>query len=470
MAKRIDLAVVGGGPAGLEAAVAAAEAGVKVALIDGYKQLGGQYFKQLSGPMHGDDSTLRQREAQALFRRYEAQSVDTYSDTIVWSAEAVSDPDDWKLYLKGPGTPETIQAKALVIAAGVYDRPVPFPGWTLPGVVTAGGIQILLKTQRILMGKRFLLSGTGPLQLALAAQLIHAGAEVVGVLEANRIGIRQVQHATAMWRQWTKLREGWDYWRTLRRAGVKVQRGFAAIAAKGDAELEHVVTAKLDEDMRPVPGSEQTVAADTLVIGYGFLPANELPRMLNCGHEYVPEQMYHIPRHNEKMQTSIPSVFVAGDGAGVGGAALARIEGRIAGAAAANRLGQLSHASLRAVLWREQKALKRERRFAEMLKQIFCLRAGILSWADDDTLICRCEEISKKEIVDAVQIGCDSVIWAKRMTRAGMGMCQGRVCGQWIARLIAEQTGNEPSQLTLDTVRPPLRPVPINAPEVPQNG
>jgi NAD(P)H-nitrite reductase large subunit len=336
--------------------------------------------------------------------------------------------------------------------------------------VTAGGVQILLKTQRILTGKRFLLSGTGPLQIALAAQLIHAGAEVIGLLEANRIGVEHLKHAPAMWGQWAKLGEGWDYWRTLRRAGVKVQRGFAAIAAIGDTELEQVVTARLDEDMRPLPGTEQTLYADTLVIGYGFLPSNELPRMLNCDHEYVPAQMVHIPRHNETMQTSVPSVFVAGDGAGVGGVALARIEGRIAGAAAANRLGQMSRASLSAALAREHKALQRERRFAEMLNQIFCLRTGVLSWADDDTLICRCEEISKKEIVDTVQMGCDSLIWAKRMTRAGMGMCQGRVCGQWIARLIAEQTGKDPSQLTLDTVRPPLRPVSMNSSEVPQNG
>ena len=361
MAKRIDLVVVGGGPAGLEAAVAAAEAGVKVALVDGYKQLGGQYFKQVSNLMHGEDSTSRQKEAEALFRRYEALSVETYCDTVVWSAEAMSGPDEWKIFLKGPGAPETIQARALVVAAGVYDRPVPFPGWTLPGVVTAGGAQILLKTQRILAGKRFLLSGTGPLQMALAAQLIHAGAEVIGLLEANRIGVEHLKHAPAMWGQWDKLGEGWDYWRTLRRAGVKVQRGFAAIAAIGDTELEQVVTARLDEDMRPLPGTEQTLYADTLVIGYGFLPSNELPRMLNCDHEYVPAQMIHIPRHNETMQTSVPSVFVAGDGAGVGGVALARIEGRIAGAAAANRLGQMSRASLSAVLAREHKALQRER-------------------------------------------------------------------------------------------------------------
>jgi D-hydroxyproline dehydrogenase subunit alpha len=467
MAKRIDLLVVGGGPAGLEAALAAAEAGVDVALVDVYKQLGGEYFKQLSAHMRSNDGTVRQKQAQDLFRRFKAASLQTYADTIVWNAEGVPASDEWHLHLNGPGAPETILAKTLVVAAGVYDRSVPFPGWTLPGVVTAGGVQIMLKTQRILPGKRVLLSGTGPLQIAVAAQLIHAGAEVVGVFEANRIGIGNLKHAPALWGQWTKMSEGFDYWRTLRKAGVKVQSGFAAIAAKGSTEVEQVVVARLDQKMRPLPGTEQTVDVDTLIIGYGFLPSNELTRLLQCDHVYIPEQMYHVPRHNEKMQTSIPSVFVAGDGAGVGGAALARIQGRIAGAAVANKLGKMGQVSLNGVLKSEHKALKRELRFAEMFKKVFPVRTGLLSWADDDTLICRCEEVSKKEIIDSVEMGCDTLIWAKRMTRAGMGMCQGRVCGQWTARLIAQQTGKDPSKLALDTVRPPIRPISLNFPEAP---
>ena len=470
MAKRLELVVVGGGPAGIEAAVTAADAGVGVALVDGYKQLGGAYFKQLSDGMRGNDATARQRQAQDLFRRFEATSVDTYADTIVWNAEAAPASDEWQLHLNGLGAPKMILAKALIVAVGVFDRSVPFPGWTLPGVVTAGGVQIMLKTQRILPGKRFLLSGTGPLQMAVAAQLIHAGAEVVGVFEANRIGIGHLKHAPAMWGQWAKLSEGLDYWRTLRRAGVKVQRGFAAIAAKGSTEVEQVVVARLDQEMHPLPGTEQTVDADTLIIGYGFLPSNELTRLLHCDHAYISEQMYYVPRYNEEMQTSIPSVFVAGDGAGVGGVSLARIQGRIAGAAAANRLGRMGQASLNAVLKYEHKALKRERRFAEVFKHVFPVRTGLLSWANDDTLICRCEEVSKKEILDSVKMGCDTLVWAKRMTRAGMGMCQGRVCGQWVARLIAQQTGKDPAQLALDTVRPPLRPISLDLPKAPQNG
>ena len=469
MTSRTDLVVIGGGPAGLEAAVSAADAGVKVALVDGYKQLGGEYFKQLSQRMRSKDGTARQRQAQELFRRFEASAVETYVDTIVWNAEAVPNSDEWQLYLSGPGAPEKIQAKALVIAAGVYDRPVPFPGWTLPGVVTAGGLQIMLKTQRFLPGKRFLLSGTGPLQMAVAAQLINAGAEVVGVFEANRFGPGHIKHAPAMWGQWSKLSEGFNYWRTLRQAGIKIKRGQAAIAVKGSNQVEQAIVSEVDREMRPLPSSEQAFEADTLVIGYGFLPSNEITRLLHCDHAYVPEQMYYVPCYNEKMQTSISSVFVAGDGAGVGGVTLARIQGRIAGVAAANVLGRVGSASLKAVLRHEQKTLEREYRFAEVLKQMFPVRAGLLSWADDDTMICRCEEVSKKEITDSLAIGSDTLIWTKRMTRAGMGMCQGRVCGQWVAGLIAQQNGKDPSQVALDTVRPPLRPISLNPLEVRQN-
>ena len=470
MTERLELVVVGAGPAGMEAAIAAAEAGSPVTLIDGYPRPGGQYFKQLPTPLKSNDETARQKQAEFLFRRLEETGrVRLFNETIAWNAYPAEEEGEWVLSLYGPHAPDSLQTKTLIIASGTYDRPVPFPGWTLPGVMTAGAVQILLKTQRILPGRRFLLSGTGPLQLAVAAQLVYAGAEVVAVLEAAHIGLGQIRHIPALWRQWAKLGEGWEYWRTLQRAGVPLRYGHAAIEARGKDCVEEVVTARLDTHMNIVLGAEQTVPADTLIIGYGFLPSNELTRLLGCEHHYVAEQRYYVPTRDDKMQTSQPGVYAVGDGTGVGGAELSRLEGRIAGLAAAWRLGHLDTTATQAAIAREQPALVRERRFARMLTELFAVGSGLISLAKDETCVCRCEEVTKGEIVEAIEMGCHSLIWIKRMTRAGMGMCQGRICGQWIVELLSEQLGLDPSQMILDTVRPPIRPVPISSQKVPDN-
>jgi NAD(P)H-nitrite reductase large subunit len=306
--------------------------------------------------------------------------------------------------------------------------------------------------------------------LAVAAQIIHAGGEVAGVLEASIFKPDHLRFLPAMWGQWSKVREGWDYWRVLRKAKVPLTRGRAAISARGQTQVEKVVTARLDHEMNPVPGTEQTVAADTLVLGYGFLPSNDLTRLLGCRHQFIPEQMHYTPKRDAMMRTSVPCVYAVGDSAGVGGEKLARIEGRVAGLAVAGRLERMKPTHIHEAMGRLRKDLYREQRFAGMLARLFGVRPGMLSWAKDDTLICRCEEITKKEIMEALEVGCESPTWVKRMTRAGMGMCQGRVCGNWIAWLTAHTLEQDPADVLLDTVRPPLRPIPMNFSEVSDNG
>lgn len=459
----VDLVVVGAGPAGMEAAISAAVAGTGVILIDGYSQPGGQYFKQLPVPFHSEDHTPHHRQSEAAFLRLEEAGITLLTDTIVWSALPASDDEGWLMMLSGPGAPDCLQAKVLILATGAYDRPIAFPGWTLPGVTTAGAVQTLVKTQRVLPGRRVLLSGTGPLQLAVAAQLVHAGAEVVGVLEGAHIGLGSARYASAMWGQWTRLREGWDYWLTLRRAGVPVRLGWSVVEAQGDGEVQEAVIARLDSDWNPIPGSRETQSVDTLVMGYGFLPSNELSRLLNCEHEFIPAQGGHVPRRDDEMQTSLPGVYAVGDGAGIGGAELSQVEGRIAGLAAARRLGRLDDKAARTALARQKPVLARERRFARMLGELFTPGPGLYKLADDDTLICRCEQITRREIQEAIAAGFQTVSWVKRMTRTGMGICQGRVCGHLVARMIAEQTEQDLMQIASDRVRPPVRPIPLDS-------
>jgi NADPH-dependent 2,4-dienoyl-CoA reductase/sulfur reductase-like enzyme len=466
-----ELAIVGAGPAGLAAAVAAAEAGVKTTLIDSYPQPGGQYFKQLPADFAPEnDRATHQAEAEPLFGRLGRAGVRLLVDTLVWGAfpEPAAE-GQWQLTMHGPEAPARLQSQALILATGAYDRPIAFPGWTLPGVMTAGAVQNLLKSQRVLPGRRFVLAGTGPLQLAVASHLVRAGAEVVAVLEGARPGLGHLKHTLAMRGQGSRLREGWDYWRSLRRAGVPLRLGWGVVAAEGEAEVETVRVARLDDEWRPVAGSEESLAADTLVIGYGFLPSTELSRLLGCEQEFRPGYGGDVPRRDEWLQTSLPGVYAVGDGAGLGGAELARLEGRLAGLAVARRLGQLSETALKAARRSLAGALARERRFARMLAELFSPAPGLYHLADEETLICRCEEVSLAQIKEVVRGGARTVNEVKGLTRCGMGNCQGRICGQLAAHAIVAAQGrpggaNYWAQVDAAgrfSVRPPIHPLPL---------
>ncbi len=469
MTERVPLAVVGAGPAGLAAAITAAEAGLAVTLIDSYPRPGGQYFKQLPESFRGDEDHLPEhRQAQAMFQRLAGAKVRLLTDTLVWGAFPVGQAGGWLLTLYGPDVPPRLQAEALILATGAYDRPIPFPGWTLPGVMTAGAVQALLKSQRVLPGRRILLAGSGPLQLAVAAQLVQAGAQVVGLLEGAAVSWQMFRHIPALWGQWARLRESWSYRRILQRAGVPLRFGWAVVEARGQEQVQAAVIARLDGDWQPLPRPRQTIAVDTIVTGYGFRPANQLSRLLGCRYDFRPERGGYVPRRDEGMQTSLSGLYIVGDGAGIGGAELARIEGRIAGWSVAHRLGQLDQKTVQVAIARQQPALARERRFARMLADLFTPGPGLYRLATDDTLICRCEEVSLSEIRQAVAAGARSVNEVKGLTRAGMGNCQGRMCEALVARAIADEVDSPIPYLQrveaagCFSPRPPIHPLPLS--------
>lgn len=464
--ERAELAIIGAGPAGLEAAITAAENGAQVTVIDSAPQPGGQYFKQPPPTFRNNAQTHHQREAQALLNRL--SGVRLLTDTLVWGAFP-TDAGEWLLTLHGPDAPYRLQSKLLILATGAYDRPIAFPGWTLPGVITTGAAQNLLKSQFVLPGRRILLAGTGPLQLAVAANLVKAGAEVIAVLEGTRLagwpGLRRV---TGAWGQWRRLAEGCDYWRTLRRAGVPLQFGWSVLEAHGDDVLQEVVITQLTNDWQPLAHPRQTTTVDTLVLGYGFIPSTQLSRLLGCQHEFRPALGGYIPVRDYLMQTSLPGVYAAGDGAGVGGAALARLEGSIAGLAAARQLGKLAPDAAEAAVARQQRALVREGGYAQMLGDLFTPGPDFYTLATAETIICRCEEVRLADIQAAVTYGAQTVHEVKGLTRCGMGNCQGRICGELVARAVARERGlaaTDPASIEAVgafTVRPPLHPLPLS--------
>lgn len=458
----VELVVVGAGPAGIEAAVTAAQAGVEVVLIDSSARPGGQYFKQLPEAFQCEDHTGHHLKAQKLFQKLASSGVKVWSDTLVWGIFEGAQPGVWCLTLHGQDAPARLNARAVILATGAYDRSIPFPGWDLPGVVTAGAALTMAKHQRLLPGRRVILSGSGPLQLAAAAQLAQAGAEVVGVLESSaNLLWRGIPYLPAVWGQWGRMREGLGYIKTLVGAGVPYRIGWAVTAAHGEERVREAVMARLGRDGKPIPGSEKTEAVDTIVVGYGLTPSTELCRLLECELEFSAGRGGFVPRRNENLETSRPGVYAAGDGAGIGGAEMSMIEGRIAGYAASLKLGHGAEIQIRRAIIQERAALRREGRFAGLLGDLFSPPVGLYTLAKDDTILCRCEQVTLGQIREAISYGTQTVADLKNLTRSGMGNCQGRTCGSIVAQIMAAETGRTLEAVRYYNIRPPVHPVPL---------
>jgi bacterioferritin-associated ferredoxin len=316
-----------------------------------------------------------------------------------------------------------------------------------------------------------LLAGAGPLQLVTAAHLLEAGVAVVEVLEAARLK-PNLEGALAMWGQWGRIREGAASLARLARSGVPYQTGWGILSAEPARNGQGVggaVVTRLDSEWRPVPGSERSVVCDTICTGYGFIPLNGLSRLAGAAQVWRDALGGEIPCRDAQFQTSVPGIFVAGDGASVGGYRLAMLEGATAGGYAAAASGSpgtrprgtrmLEIADARAA--RLAPALRQEQRFQQLYARLFIPRAGLYELARPDTLVCRCEGVPLAAITAAVQAGAVTSGEVKAATRCGMGECQGRICGPQVAHILARLTGMPPAAVGVNPARPPLFPIAV---------
>jgi NADPH-dependent 2,4-dienoyl-CoA reductase/sulfur reductase-like enzyme len=457
-----QLAIVGGGPAGLSAAVEAAKLGVSSIVLDENAQPGGQIYRQLPaefrivneqrlGKQHEDGKYLL--EEVAKFR----SQIDIWNDSLAWGYFG-----EKELAILRNGKAEVLKADQIVIASGTYDRPLPFPGWTLPGVLTAGCVQVMIKSQRVLPGTRFLLAGSGPLQLAVADQLLTAGAKIVAIVEATST-TRILRYLPSLLRQPGPVSDGFKYLAKLKFHGVPYIQSHIIIKASGSEEVEQAIIAAIDNDWKPILGTERTFDVDVICLGYGLVPNTDLTRLCGCAHRYCELLGGWIPEYDERMETSVPGIFVAGDGCGVMGVNSAIQQGRLAGIYAMRNLGLADDASAERLAEPVRRKLRTLRKFAMALGELYSLRAGIYGLAADDTVVCRCEEISLGTIRNVIRSGADNVDDIKRRTRAGMGYCQGRMCVPSIMAIAQRETGSGPEHVWYMKARSPVKPIPMSA-------
>lgn len=451
---RPDVIVIGAGAAGMSAGYAAARAGCTVTILDTNPATGGQYHRRRVDavayrPAGCDDEAVWQRiRIESATTVYAVSVVDEGTQRFI---EVRTRGDD-----RHRGEVAAVTARRLIIATGAYDRPLPVPGWDLPGVMTGGGAQALIKGSGVLPGHRVIVAGTGPFLLAVAHTILEAGGSVAAVVEANdpfalsryRAAISNVGKAGELTR----------YVTSLARNRVPYLRRHRVRRIHGDTAITGVTVARVDASWHARPGTDRFIEADTLTLGYGFTAQTDLPAQLGCTLQVSADGGLAVTVDDDQA-TSVAGVFAAGETTGVGGVDLAGIEGLLAGAAAAASLGHPSPLRDAAGLRRRR---ERMRAFADALAETFDIEPGWRDDLDDDTVVCRCEEVSTGRIETAItELGAQDARTVKLLTRAGMGWCQGRLCSLAVDRLC-------PRSATLQgqaraAVRPVALPVPLAA-------
>lgn len=452
MNEPVDLAVLGAGPAGMAAAVIAANAGMSVTLLDDQAAPGGQIWRNIEAVQARGDLALFGEDyaagvpAVAAFR---ASAADYRPLSRVIGVEQNGESTD-VLYVRG-GKANRLNARRLVIALGAYERPMPFDGWTMPGVMTAGAAQIALKTSGLIPEGRFVLAGQGPLLLLLANQLIVAGAKPNVLLQLEN-PIKKATAALHLPRALVArddLAKGLKWQKEMRQGIRTVIANVTQISVEGIARVDKV-------QWRTAGGKAGETAADMLLVHDGVIPNAQLTRALRAPHHYDKRAAAWVPDTDASGKLAgTDGIYVAGDNAGILGWSAATGTGAEAGRAAVASLGKTATGS------EISQALVRKARAVRPLLDSLYPPARAFRNLSDDVMVCRCEAVRAGDVREALALGAQGPNQLKAFLRAGMGPCQGRMCAVTIAALTAEAQRRPSGQVELMRVRMPISPITV---------
>lgn len=465
-----DLIVVGAGPAGMACALAVADIGFTVLIIDEQARVGGQIFRRPPAAFKVHSSYEPYVWAEKLIEHVENHKlISIQTRSTVFGVIREQDCDDYifNVSVQSEHKTSTIKSKKLVIATGAYDKPVAFPGWTKPGVMTVGGAQTLLKSQKVIAGTKVILAGSHPLLVIAAAQLQECGASIEEVIFDRSIptftellqGLRCFIGNSAIYMHFCKSIV------SLVGSGAKLSTGKVVSRVGGSHRFEYATVSSI-YGKGPESYETREVRGDLLLLGYGFVPSTELLRQIGCELAFNENAGGWIAVHNLSFESTVEGVFVAGEVTGVAGAERSRAEGYAAGLAIAQSLGaRLSGYSAEVV--NSKKLLKRSEPFAKLVQQIFAPNNKMLSTLSEpaDTVVCRCERVHSSSLnrilednpfistVNAVKLEC----------RAGMGLCQGRYCELTVAERVAKVRGRSTEEAGYYSAHLPVKPVPLES-------
>jgi len=443
-----DVIVLGAGPAGATCAATAAESGRRVAVIDEQPRAGGQVWRAPMGgfPGKGDAD---QASGDALRQRLAASPATGLLGHRVWSV--VRTASGYRVDTLGPDGPTALEAPSLVVATGAHERVVPFPGWTTPGVIGLAAATVLLKSHGVVPGRRLVVAGCGPLLAVVAAGLVKAGAEVAAIVD---IAPRSawLSRLPAILGQPHLAARGLSWAFAVAKAGVPTLSGQGVRRVEGDEAVSRVVIGPVDADGAPVEGPERVIEADSVIVGHGLTTASEVTRLLRAEHRFDRLRGGWIPVVDGAFQTSLPGLHAIGDGAGIRGQAMASLAGEALGWHLAGRTAEAAATRAR---------MAAATPFSDAMAGLMAQRPAQVRSIAPETVVCRCEDVTRAEIDAAVDAGATQIDQLKHFTRCGMGPCQGRSCADTVQELMAARLGASREAIGQWTGRPPLRPVPL---------
>jgi NADPH-dependent 2,4-dienoyl-CoA reductase/sulfur reductase-like enzyme len=443
--------IVGAGPAGVRAAQTLVRYGLRPIVLDESPRWGGQIYRQQPGNFKRSPRDLYGFEAERAVQLHAAMhavldKVDYRASSLVWGAEA------GHLDVLRTGQNERVPFRNLILTTGATDRVLPFPGWTLPGVYTLGGAQVALKFQGCGIGQRVVFAGSGPLLYLVAYQYAKAGAKVVAVIDHSSLGAKMAG-LFGMSRQSAVLAKGVYYTTWLRAHGVPVHQGARLVKATGHERVGEVTWS---DGVR-----EHTLSSDAVGFGYGLRSETQLADLVGCAFAYDMLQRAHLPERDAVGRSSVPGVYLAGDGAGIRGADAAEWAGELAALALVADLAPQTQADAQRMAMLQAK-LANIAAFRHGLERAFPFPDDWAAQAEDGLTICRCEEITAGELRTAIATcGVKELNRLKALTRVGMGRCQGRMCGVAAGEILAHATGKPVCDVGRLRAQAPVKPIPF---------
>lgn len=452
MSQTCELAIIGAGPAGMAAAITAARLGVDTVVLDEQASPGGQIYRAITetpvrrGTVFGDDYW----RGLELVRAFTSSGATYLPSTTVFSIAPRVEEGRREIGVSSDGQARLLHARHVIVASGAQERAMPIPGWTLPGVLTAGAAQILLKSAGLVPSGRTVLAGSGPLLWLLAAQLLRAGGTLSAILDTTprlRLGLDMLAFAASPY-----LSKGLALMRETRRH-LKPISGVTGLRAEGDDRLGAI-------SFTDRGGAARRIDCDTLLLHQGVAPNINLALSIGCAHRWDESQLCFVPTLDSWGHSGVDGVSIAGDGAGIAGAESAAERGRLAALDAACRLGRIDAARRDREAEMPRRMLATYGRGRAFLERVFRpVEAHRIP--SGDTIACRCEEVSAAQIEEAVRVGATGPNQLKAYLRCGMGPCQGRLCGLTVTELIARARGKSPEEIGHYRLRPPVKPITV---------
>lgn len=442
-----DLIVIGAGPAGMSAAVTANSYGLKTLLLDEQAALGGQIYRAIT-------ATDKTRQAilgpdyvygASLANKVIASDVEYWPNTAVWQVT----PEKTVHVLKD-GKNITLQAGSILIATGAMERPFPVEGWTLPGVMTAGAGQILLKSAGVVPSEPVVIAGCGPLLYLIAAQYIRAGVKIKAILDTSKnVNVGTViRHVGRILSGWKYVNKGLHLLKAIKQANIPFYKNVTHIRLQGHDAVEQVSFES--------QGISHTLDTSLVLLHQGVIPNTQITWSIRAKHTWNKQQLCWHPDVDQWGQLSVPNIYVAGDGAAIGGALVAEIQGELTALGIVLSQDKIDQSSVQsridALITEKNKHLAIRPFLDEQYQPLEENRIP-----ENQVIVCRCEEVTAGQIRDNVAIGCTGPNQTKSFSRCGMGPCQGRQCGLTVTEIIAKETGLPHQDVGYYRIRPPLK-------------